>query len=78
MHGIDAGDQDFYDNVPGAYDMDQQLDQVLGIMPEKEIISTSAADRLGSITNLPDFIIETLSISLDMNKNQAAALLASN
>ena len=35
-------------------------------------------DRLQYIDNLPDFIYETLSISLKMTPNQAAALLTSN
>ena len=47
-------------------------------MPDKGDLSQSAADRLGSVSTLPDFIIETLSISLDMNKGQSAALIASN
>jgi hypothetical protein len=37
-------------------------------MPEKDL-SQTAADRLGSVSTLPDFVIETLSISLDMHKS---------
>jgi len=63
-----------------AHDDFDQFDAEMdtGIDKRGDQSGIGSIDRLSFIENLPDFIYETLSISLKMTPNQAAALLTSN